>query len=244
MVLDERRRNLAFAAIENMSRLTSVSDIASTFADAMHDFGFIAVGINGLPPPSEGADPLILTEWTPKGFRDQYIDERFYLVDHICARARIWCEPFRYDEAPFDRAESRAHRRFLEALTSFGMGKGLIVPIGRPKSMPACVWLAGENPDLDDDSSLAAQLIALFTASRAHALSPGPAVRAANPLSQREREVLRWISVGKTSWEVGMIFGTSERAVNKLIADAMVKLNAVSRVQAVVNAIRAGEIEL
>ena len=63
-------------------------------------------------------------------------------------------------------------------------------------------------------------------------------------LTGRERDVLRWISAGKTSWEIGSISGLSERAINKIIADAMLKLNAVTRTQAVVIAIRNGEIEL
>jgi DNA-binding CsgD family transcriptional regulator len=56
--------------------------------------------------------------------------------------------------------------------------------------------------------------------------------------------VLQWISAGKTSWEIGAISGLSERAINKVLSDAMIKLDAVTRTQAVVNAIRLGEIEL
>ena len=44
-------------------------------------------------------------------------------------------------------------------------------------------------------------------------------------------------------WEIGAISGLSERAINKIIADAMIKLDAVTRTQAVVNAIRLGKIE-
>jgi light-regulated signal transduction histidine kinase (bacteriophytochrome) len=48
---------------------------------------------------------------------------------------------FRYDEAPYDRTKSRVHERFMQALNTFGMGKGLVVPIGGPKNLPTCVWL-------------------------------------------------------------------------------------------------------
>jgi DNA-binding CsgD family transcriptional regulator len=63
-------------------------------------------------------------------------------------------------------------------------------------------------------------------------------------LTQREREVLQWIAAGKTSWEIGVMSGMSEHAINKIINAAMIKLDAVTRTQAVVNAIRDGEIEL
>jgi DNA-binding CsgD family transcriptional regulator len=98
---------------------------------------------------------------------------------------------------------------------------------------------------LDDDAKRALQLISLFAASKAHALSHPPDVRPrTSRLTPREREVLQWISAGKTSWEIGAILGLSERAINKIIADGMFKLDAVTRTQAVVNAIRIGEIEL
>jgi LuxR family quorum sensing-dependent transcriptional regulator len=60
----------------------------------------------------------------------------------------------------------------------------------------------------------------------------------------RQANPLQWISAGKTSWENSTILRLSERAINNIIADAMVKLDAVTRTQAVVNAIRIGEIRL
>jgi LuxR family quorum sensing-dependent transcriptional regulator len=239
------QRNLIFDAIDHISRLTTVQRIADTFAGAVDEFGFSTIGINGLPPPGAGADPRILTESTPEGFRDLYIHERFYLVDHICAHARVAYELFRYSEAPYGRTNSRGHKRFMQALDTFGMGEGLVVPVGRSANVPACVWLAGKTPDLDQDTVRAVELIALFAASKARALSyPLEVGPRTNKLTPREREVLQWISAGKTSWEVSAIAGLSERAINKITAEAMIKLDAVTRTQAVVIAIRAGEIEL
>jgi DNA-binding CsgD family transcriptional regulator len=238
-------RNLILDTIDKISQSASISSIASMVAEAMQKFGFDAMGINALPPAGDGADPFILAESAPEGFRDLYIHERFYLVDHICAVGRAAYEPFRYDEAPYDRKNLRGHQRFIQALDTFGMGSGLVVPIGRPANVPACVWLAGKNPDLDEDATRAAQLISLFAASKAYARSRSPDTSArTSKLTPREREVLQWISAGKTSWEIGTISGLSERSVNKAIADAMVKLDATTRTQAVVNAIRIGEIEL
>jgi LuxR family quorum sensing-dependent transcriptional regulator len=63
-------------------------------------------------------------------------------------------------------------------------------------------------------------------------------------LTQREREVLLWSAQGKSSWEISVILGVSERTINWFIANASRKLDAVNRTQAVVNAIRSGEIEI
>jgi DNA-binding CsgD family transcriptional regulator len=239
------RRNLICDTIDEISRLTSLPEVVATFSHAIARFGFIYFGINGLPPPGTGADPIVLTERTPEGFRDLYIEERFYLVDQMCAYGRSAYRPFRYSEAPYDRAESRAHERFMQALQTFQLGKGLVVPVGRPSNIPTCVWLGGEDPDLDDDTKQAAHVIALFAASKARAIArPPDASPPVSKLTLRERDVLRWISAGKTSWEIAAISGLSERAINKIVGEAMIKLDAVTRTQAVVNAIRVGEIEL
>jgi LuxR family transcriptional regulator, quorum-sensing system regulator BjaR1 len=239
------QRNLVFDTIDDISRLTSLPPVAAALVRAAENFGFTSLGINGLPPPGAGADPVILTEATPAGFRELYIEEHFYRVDHICAHARASYEPFRYCEAPYSPTRSSAHRRFMQALATYSLGRGLVVPIGRPANIPACVWLAGEDPNLDNDGKRAIQMIALFAASKARALSHTP-----NPdpcksrLTPREREVLQWISAGKTSWEIAAILILSERTINKIVGDAMNKLDAVTRTQAVVHAIQLGEIEL
>ncbi|MGD1038100.1 MAG: autoinducer binding domain-containing protein [Roseiarcus sp.] len=244
--MDSRsRRDKIFDAIDEISRLTSSPQIAATLGRTIAEYGYAYFGINGLPPPGETSDPVVLAEVAPEGFRDCYIEERFYRVDHICAHARTAYEPFRFSEAPYAQKNARSHQRFMQALVTYGLGRGLIVPIGRPDNIPACMWCACANPDLHDAANRAIQLIALFAASKAYALyRPPHAGRPASALTPAEREALQWISAGKTSWEIAAISGRSERTINKIIADAMAKLDAVTRTQAVANAIRVGEIEL
>lgn len=56
-------------------------------------------------------------------------------------------------------------------------------------------------------------------------------------LSERERQVLRWTAVGKTSSETGTILGISARTVNYHMTSILLKLNAVNKTQAVVKAV-------
>lgn len=59
-------------------------------------------------------------------------------------------------------------------------------------------------------------------------------------LSDREKEVLGWFKEGKSSWDVGMILGISERTVNFHAANVMRKLGATNRAQAVAVALGCG----
>lgn len=232
-------RNLIFDTIDHIARLTSPPQVAATFCGAVAKFGFTSLGINDLPWPGEGANPVILAESTPSGFRRCYIEERFYLVDHIAAHARATYEPFRYNEAPYPRAQARDHERFLQALDTFGMGRGLIVPLGRAANLPACVWLAGENPDLDDDANRAIQLIALFAAGKARVLSrPLDAGQDPCPLTLRECDVLTWAAQGKSAWQIGEILNIAKRTVDEHTKNATRKLGALNRTHAVAIALR------
>ena len=61
-----------------------------------------------------------------------------------------------------------------------------------------------------------------------------------NPLSDRERECLHWVSEGKTTDEIALILGVSSNTVNSYIAHAIQKFGANNRAMAIATAIRSG----
>src|SRR5262249_40438832 len=99
-------RNLTFDTVDDLAQVDSLQQIGPALRTALAKLGFTSLGIGGLPAPSEGANPIILTETTPDGFRAFYIEEQFYLIDHIGAHARTACEPFQFDEAPYESTEA------------------------------------------------------------------------------------------------------------------------------------------
>ncbi|HJV61771.1 MAG TPA: helix-turn-helix transcriptional regulator [Albitalea sp.] len=52
-------------------------------------------------------------------------------------------------------------------------------------------------------------------------------------LTGKERDVLKWVVEGKTSWEIGRILSTSERTVKFHLKNVYAKLNVCNRAQAV-----------
>ena len=61
-----------------------------------------------------------------------------------------------------------------------------------------------------------------------------------SPLSMREKEVLKWLKMGKSSWDISIILDISERTVNFHITNIMNKLDAMTRTQAVAISIEKG----
>jgi DNA-binding CsgD family transcriptional regulator len=62
-------------------------------------------------------------------------------------------------------------------------------------------------------------------------------------LSSREKEVLNWLKQGKSSWDISIILGISERTVNFHVYNVIQKLGATNRPQAVAVATRLGLID-
>jgi LuxR family quorum sensing-dependent transcriptional regulator len=226
------RRNFAFDTINKVAQATSLPDLRERFGGAVAKIGFTAFGIAGMPPPDVRANPIIVLESMPAGFRELYKESRLYRINHIAAHVRIVFSPFRYSEAPYDPARGRDRDRVMQILQSFRIARGVCVPVGRPRHIPACIWVGGEDPEIDDEGVQLIQLIGLFTASKAYALSradedDGPA------LTKREREVLTWAAQGKSAWEIGEILCIAKRTVDEHTQTAARKLGATNRTQAV-----------
>lgn len=71
-----------------------------------------------------------------------------------------------------------------------------------------------------------------------------PAVNHNKSISIREKEVLCWLKEGKSSWDISVILGISERTVNYHVYNIMGKLDAKNRPQAVAIATSLGLLEL
>jgi LuxR family quorum-sensing system transcriptional regulator SolR len=56
-------------------------------------------------------------------------------------------------------------------------------------------------------------------------------------------EVLKWTQAGKTAWEIGQILNLSESGVNYHLRSILMKLDAISKHQAVLRALALGILE-
>ena len=63
------------------------------------------------------------------------------------------------------------------------------------------------------------------------------------PISAREKQVLKWLRKGKSSWDISQILEISERTVNFHINNIMKKFDAITRTQALAIAVENGLIE-
>ena len=63
-------------------------------------------------------------------------------------------------------------------------------------------------------------------------------------LTDREVECLQWIAAGKSDWQIGKILNISQKTVNYHVENVKRKFGVATRIQAVVAAMRQGQLAI
>ena len=100
------------------------------------------------------------------------------------------------------------------------------------------LFSAAEAGQIDPTAMPRAQLECCYALSQAQGILASASLQ--DPLSDRERECLFWVSEGKTTEDVALILGVSSNTVNSYITHAIQKLSASNRAMAIATAIRSG----
>ena len=88
------------------------------------------------------------------------------------------------------------------------------------------------------------QLAAYYLHARVAALRARGPARAPRVLAPRERECLNWVAAGKTDWEIAQILNISEQTAHGYVQNALSKLGARTRAQAVALALLSSQIQI
>lgn len=230
-----------FDAVADLQTLTSVEGVTNKLGHVLSSFGYNAFLVTSVPEPPLRLEPYILLNGWPQGWTEHYGKYDYYAHDPVAAWCRKAIDPFEWREAPYNEETNPKAAEVMDVARDFGMNEGYLVPIVRSTGFQACVTMAGSHPDLDPMAKRVIHVVSIMAHGRISALK-GESINQKQILTAREREVLHWVSVGKTSWEISTILHLSKSTIDIMVNRAQQKLNAVTRTQAVVNALRAGEI--
>jgi LuxR family transcriptional regulator, quorum-sensing system regulator BjaR1 len=233
----------AFDLIDDFDRTRTPEEVVEQLSSALSVFGYSTILITGVPEPPQRVEPYFLMNGWPRGWSGQHANASYYADDPTAAWCRRTINPLEWSQAAGGREPTPHPAAVVAAAENLGMKKGFLVPVIRASGSTSCVTMAGERPEFESRARRAVYMLSLYAHARAVSLLDcTDGTRPRRELTLREREVLQWTAVGKSSWDVSVILGISERTVNWLISRATRKLNAVNRTHAVVNAIRAGQI--
>jgi LuxR family quorum sensing-dependent transcriptional regulator len=236
--MDRQLRNAVFEATEKIATAVSKQEILDAVTSYIARHGFTDVLITEMPPPSgRFASHVLLRGWN-RGWWDRYTQANLYPKDPIAAHVRESCRPFLWSQV---RMKGARHQLVMGEAAAFGLREGFCVPLNQSDGSQICVTMGGHTLELPDGALHALELVAVFAHSRLGRHRPqGPTRR----LSPREREVLKWISCGKTDPEIAEILAISRRTAKAHVINAMNKLGAATRAQAAVHALLRRELSL
>jgi LuxR family transcriptional regulator, quorum-sensing system regulator BjaR1 len=225
-----------FKAIETFDTLTTSDRVAAALKTALVSVGHEYFCLNLFPRPNESFDKVIIACDLPKAWLDLYLRENFAAVDPAIRHCRETVLPFAYREAPCDSEREPRAAEVVRRARDFGVGNGMLFPIASPVGPVGDMWIGGIETVLGTRELSAVHMLALTAFYKLQELVHPKA--ATVTLSGREREVLTWAADGKTAWQIGELLQISQRTVEWYIQQAVQKLGARNRMQAVVIAAR------
>jgi DNA-binding CsgD family transcriptional regulator len=181
----------------------------------------------------DGSALVEIVENTPAGYvevsRDLSFVRRCPVVRHVKRSFR----PLIYDQSTY---VSTGTADLWEQQAPFGYKSGVIVGVHMPQGRHLVFGVDRHQP-IPKDERVRRFLESTVVLAASYAVEPALEFLGglrADPeqlprLTEREREVLRWIGAGKSTWVIGRIMSLSDSAVNFHIRNAMRKLDCNSR---------------
>jgi LuxR family transcriptional regulator, quorum-sensing system regulator BjaR1 len=233
---------LAFDAIDQLRDAKTLHSVKFAFSESLVQFGISSFIICDIPPDlPAGAREIHASGWN-KQWEEKYLAQNYAAHDPIPNTVNVKAEPYYWREAAqLHNTNELASKIMNEARSEFRMNEGYCVPIHGFQRVAGLVSMASNEKQwsLSEREDAALHMISLYAyeavrkiRGRANNDEGGP------KLSPREIETVKWVSVGKTSWEIGMILGITENTVSEYIKTASRKLGTCSRAHLVARAHR------
>jgi DNA-binding CsgD family transcriptional regulator len=236
-------RTLSWSFAELCDGASSVQTVANAFLKEVGELGFSHVAcashVDPLMPPPGAV--MILNY--PQTWLDHFSASKYARRDPVFLAAREQLLPFRWSDGRFRAGLADDQVRILAEAGEAGLKDGFSIPIHSPGALPASCSLVIGADGVDPLDFSAAQWLAVCAHEAVRRLSlhrDQTHVR----LSRREKECLELVARGKDDWSIGMLMGVSERTAHNTVMRAMRRYGVATRIQAVVRAMRQGEIRI
>ncbi len=229
-----------YQLVEHLERQRDAPGLLASFQRLVLAFGMDGFCIGDPTHPDVKRDNRRWGASFPVGWYWRYVSQNHLAHDPVVAQMNRSTAPFRWSDT-HAQAGPRS-RRVLDEAAQFGLRDGFAVPIHRHDGSVVGVSISTSAYDLSPRDTLALQMAAYYLHARMAALRaqrplpPGPS------LTPRERECLKWVAAGKTDWEISQILSISEQTAHGYVQNALSKLGARTRAQAVAQALLSAQL--
>ena len=236
--------------IEQSNQAKSPKSLLALMERAADDLGFDKFAYSALThhhlyDTLDDRAPAVANNF-PVDWVDYYFEKNYQSIDPVLLYTPQLERPFVSEELHKAFNADHAQRKILweagEAAIKDGVGVPLHGPLG-----DTCLMIFASSNGHPEPAVMLPTLGVLARQFHSAYWEVGRAKidrRLVADLSVRELECLRWIAVGKTSWEIGKILKISQNTVNYHVKNLLVKLEAKNRIAAVVEGYRCGLLTL
>lgn len=232
--------------IDESLRMDDPAKLFSSYRKALGDYGVDRVMY--LPVRNthhnEQAMPG-LSHCYPEDWLSYYIEQDYAPIDPTLQHGVSVRNAFSWRDVMRFRDLSDKQKLMMKQGEEAGLRNGVGVPLHGPMGEVYGIGLASSVSNPDITSHLRALQV---LSTQFHVLYSGLHDEKRNTsgisLTSREVEVLKWCATGKSNWSIGEILGISEHGVDFHMRNILRKLEADTRVTAVVKALHGGLIVL
>ncbi len=239
---------LGVSALEcaaDIERLTDINEIDRRFMREISQHGLDHVSSAEIPPITEPLEAYLHISTMPAEFSARYAEKNYVVRDPVaiaavkCDFAFTWrtlCSPHLFKPRDLE---------IMYEPREYGILDGIVLPQRHADGSLGVIGLSGESVEMSRAeradllflmSSLYMRLKSLVGSER----KTKP--RSAPDLSPRERECLHWAALGKSDWDIGDALSIAESTAHRHIENAKRKFGVTTRIQAVVMALKLGEV--
>ena len=240
----KKRSSLEISTLEFVSTLesnSSVERIGAAFHDFIVSLGFTNAACITLPEAGELTPDNILMNSRPDEWSSEYIIRDCVRSDPMVRELFQTYHPFAWSDVTNKRLLQKPETDVMALAQEFEMDCGFVVPIFDTSGNTGLISIAGLGVTMSDQLRGALSLASTYVHNRLCTMkrkSREDEVR----MTARELEVLKWISAGKSDWQIGQILSISAKTVNYHVENVKRKFGVATRIQAVVAAMRQGKL--
>ncbi|MEH6789145.1 helix-turn-helix transcriptional regulator [Parasphingorhabdus sp.] len=164
-------------------------------------------------------------------YLDPEIMESDPVPDHVMSVGHVMS----WRQAIVDQKLSEKHRNYVKMVRGLGFVDGVAVPLFGPNSRNSYFSMNfGRNMALDDEAIVRPLVGLAHSCHRRICAIISRSGEDEPPLSERESEVLYWISRGKSNSDMAVILDISKATVDSYIRRLFKKLQVNDRISAVI----------
>ncbi len=239
-----KRTGLDWGFAEICDRAVEVEDIRQLFMREVCALGFTYAACASHVDPLRAPPQAVVMVDYPQAWLEHFSAQHYARRDPVFRAARRQALPFQWRDPRFLSALEDDQRVILNEAAEVGLGEGLTIPIHAPDALPASCSLVIGPDGVDPLRVRDAHWYAVYAHESARRLLAAPLTAPQRRLARREEQCIELIARGKSDFEAGVILGISEHTVHNAVRRAMAKFGVATRMQAVMRALRNGDIDL